>query len=101
MSSDNAVISYVDDTDDDLMVARYNGTGWDIEMIDSGGRIANETSLVIDGNDVAHISYHDSQNQALMYASADITQVGVIPEVSSLIMILISFFPVLLQRKRC
>lgn len=67
--SGNAVISYRALTigDPEIRLARQNGGTWDIATVDDGaGVIANHTSLAIDGGDLAHMSYFDSDAPGTM-----------------------------------
>jgi len=54
---------------DDLKYARWNGSAWDIQTVDSIGDVGYATSLALDANDYPHISYHDFSNGDLKYAS--------------------------------
>ncbi|HEC80650.1 MAG TPA: T9SS type A sorting domain-containing protein [Firmicutes bacterium] len=51
-------ISYYDSTNYDLKYAKWTGSGWDIETVDSGGSAG--TSIALDSNDYPHISYNGS-----------------------------------------
>jgi len=69
----NPVISYLDDTNGDLKVARCNdpacaGGGETITAVDTAGNVGTDTSIAIgtDGNPV--ISYRDTTNSDLKVA---------------------------------
>ena len=51
-----------------LRYAKYNGTGWEIETVDSSDIDARDVSLKIDSNGYAHISYFDNYYYDLKYA---------------------------------
>ncbi len=56
---------------DDLKYAFHNGTGWEVETVDTGGtfgRVGEYTSLKIDSTGHPHISYFDMVNGDLKYA---------------------------------
>lgn len=56
---------------DDLKYAFHNGTGWEVETVDTGGtfgRVGEYTSLEIDSKGRPHISYFDMVNGDLKYA---------------------------------
>ena len=56
----NPAISYYDRTNEDLKYAKWNGTSWDIETVDSAGNVGYDTSLALDGAGNPAISYrHD------------------------------------------
>jgi hypothetical protein len=61
-------ISYYDATNGDLKFARWNGSAWEVSIIDSGGDVGLYTSLAIDSSGYSHISYYDATNQDLKYA---------------------------------
>jgi hypothetical protein len=60
-------ISYSDRTNWDVKYAAFNGSTWDISIVDSTG--CYDTSIALDANGYAHISYGDSDNTALKYAA--------------------------------
>jgi hypothetical protein len=78
-SSNDLHISYYDDTLDDLKYATNSGvtpgtgscvnTGWDCEIVDSTGNVGMYTSIARDTSDNLHISYFDSTNADLKYAT--------------------------------
>jgi len=53
---------------DDLKYARFDGSSWDIERVDTPNDVGLFNSIVIDANDHPHISYYDQTNTALKYA---------------------------------
>jgi hypothetical protein len=46
----------------------FNGSSWEIEVVDSVGSVGLFTSIALDTNDHAHISYYDNANEDLKYA---------------------------------
>ncbi len=52
-------ISYLDSANDDLKYAFYDGTDWNIEIIDGFGYSGQFNSISLDSNDRPHISYCD------------------------------------------
>ena len=71
-SSGNPHISYWDFgknfTNEDLKVASYDSTGWNIQTVDSVGEVGKFSSLDLDKEGNTHISYYDSGNGDLKYA---------------------------------
>ena len=67
-SMDSPRIAYYDDGARSLKYARWNGTVWNIETVDSGEDIGRYASLALDKGDNPHIAYFDSTNYKLMYA---------------------------------
>jgi hypothetical protein len=66
-SNDFPHISYfVDDPDYDLKYAKWTGTKWIIDTVDSEGSVGGLSSIIIDSNDRPHIAY--SGNWNLKYA---------------------------------
>jgi hypothetical protein len=61
-------ISYYDAGNGDLKYARWNGSTWEISVVDGTGDVGLYTSLAVDGSGYAHISYYDASNQDLKYA---------------------------------
>jgi hypothetical protein len=68
-SNNNPHISYYDSTNGDLRYARWTGSSWSIETVDSTGNVGTSTSLALDSNDKPHISYQDYTNFNLKYAA--------------------------------
>lgn len=69
-SNDYPAISYYDETNDDLKFARFDGTSWNINVIDSTGSVGKHTSLsyLAMQGDVPLISYYDETNGDLKVA---------------------------------
>ena len=55
-------------TNYDLKYAYYDGT-WHIGTVDSNGDVGAYNSLALDSSNIPHISYYDSTNNALKYAT--------------------------------
>jgi len=55
----------------DLWMAKYNGSDWSSDMIDSGGTVGTFSSIAIDPAGLPHISYYDHMNGDLKYASIE------------------------------
>jgi len=71
-SSDRPHISYYDETNGDLKYARWDGSNWQIEVVDGTGTdVGMHTSIAIDSNDNPHITYSDETNGDLKYARFD------------------------------
>jgi hypothetical protein len=73
-SSGNPHISYCLDSDyyeDDLQYAAWNGSSWDIQVVDSGygDAVGVNSSLALDSSGNPHISYYDYTNKDLKYAA--------------------------------
>ena len=73
-SNDALHISYYDDTYDDLKYATCSSgcttaSNWDKVSVDTTGIVGRFTSIAIDSNDDVHISYTDSTNANLKYAT--------------------------------
>ena len=68
-SKDLPHISYAAKIGDNyhLKYAKWNGSDWEIEAIDSVGDSTVRTSLALDSNDQPHISYYDPSNGDLKY----------------------------------
>lgn len=74
-------ISYFDDTNENLKHAtNFNSTQipptWMIMTVDSLGAVGEYSSIAFDSEDRAHISYHDSTNSDLKYATSEGPQGG-------------------------
>jgi hypothetical protein len=65
-SSNRPQIAYRSTSPDQLKFARWNGTGWKIEIVDDLPVL--DPSLVIDDYDVPFISYYDVDSANLKYA---------------------------------
>ena len=75
-SNDVVHISYHDTTNGDLKYATCSSSctspsqnNWDKVYVDSVGDVGEYSSIAIDSNDVVHISYHDTTNPNLKYAT--------------------------------
>jgi hypothetical protein len=66
-TSGNPHISYYDETNKNLKYARWTGSKWQIETVDSKGN-GEYTSLTLDSSNNPHISYYNSTNNNLKYA---------------------------------
>lgn len=69
-------ISYFDDTNENLKHATnintgQNGSNWMIMTVDSSGAVGEYSSIAFDSEDRVHISYHDSSNSDLKYATSE------------------------------
>lgn len=68
---DQPAIVYYDIANQDLKQARWDGSAWQKEVVDSGGDVGEGLSLVLDSNDRSKIAYYDATNQDLKYADWD------------------------------
>jgi hypothetical protein len=59
-------------TKDDLKYARWTGSAWSIETVDSDGSVGGYASIALDSGNLPHISYHDNTNDDLKYAYGDL-----------------------------
>lgn len=59
---------YQDPLDGDLKYARWVGSNWSIETVDSDGNVGLDNSIALDSNDHPHIAYFDDANDDLKYA---------------------------------
>ncbi|WP_406661465.1 PEGA domain-containing protein [Methanolobus sp. ZRKC3] len=66
-SSDNPHISYYDNGD--MKYAKWTGSTWIKEIVDSKGDVGKYTSLALDSSDNPHISYYDRTEGNLKYAA--------------------------------
>ena len=72
-SHDLPHMSYYDEVlsdpiDGNLKYARWVGSNWSIETVDSDGNAGAHNSLALDSNDHPHIAYFDNTNADLKYA---------------------------------
>ncbi|MCK5292432.1 MAG: hypothetical protein KAR39_10510 [Thermoplasmata archaeon] len=72
-SHDLPHISYCDEVlsdphDADLKYARWVGSNWSIETVDSDGNVGLDNSIALDSHDYPHIAYFDDTNDDLKYA---------------------------------
>lgn len=56
-SSGKAFIAYWNLTPDDLQLAVFDGSTWDVQTVDGWHDVGESPSLALDGNGYAHISY--------------------------------------------
>jgi hypothetical protein len=73
-SNDAVHISYYDGTNDDLKYATCasscsSASSWTTTSVDTTGNVGIWTSIAIDSNDAVHISYYDTTNKDLKYAT--------------------------------
>ncbi|MBD3237787.1 MAG: T9SS type A sorting domain-containing protein [Candidatus Eisenbacteria bacterium] len=73
-SSDYPHIAYYDNTNSDLRYARWDGSEWQIEVVDAAGAVGLWLSMAVDGHDRPHISYCDYDLYNLKYAYFDGSQ---------------------------
>jgi hypothetical protein len=67
-TSGNPHISYYTATNSDLKYAKWTGSSWSIQTVDSAGTVGLYTSIVLNTNGNPHISYYDYTNGDLKYA---------------------------------
>jgi hypothetical protein len=58
-------------TNQALKVARYGAGAWTTETVDDSVDVSSRTSIGVDGDGVLHVTYYDSTNQVLRYATSD------------------------------
>lgn len=51
-----------------LKYAKWDGTSWKIQTVDSTGDVGYTTSIILDSNNNPHISYYDNTNHNIKYA---------------------------------
>jgi len=61
-------ISYYDNTNDNLKVATFNGSSWDIQVVAETGDQGRYTSYVIDSDNKPNLIYYDATLGKLKYA---------------------------------
>jgi hypothetical protein len=61
-------ISYYDVDNGNLKYARWNGSSWEIQTVDSEGDVGMWTSIALDAKDYPHISYYDRGKRSLKHA---------------------------------
>jgi len=64
-------ISYYDYSNADLKYAFWDGSTWNVEIVDSEGNVGRYSSIALDSNNYPHISYYDYENKCLKYAFWD------------------------------
>jgi hypothetical protein len=74
-SNDDPHISYFDRNyyypgfgGNDLKYAKWDGSAWSTQTVDSAGDVGLDTSIALDINDESHISYSDPDDRELKYA---------------------------------
>jgi hypothetical protein len=67
LSDGRPCIAYYDATDGDLKYARWTGSTWQVETVESAGNVGGTPSLCLDADGHPHISYHDDDSGALKY----------------------------------
>jgi len=67
-------VSYYDPGNTALKYAHWDGSEWQIEIVDNNGDVGKYTSLDLDANNFPHISYYDESNRNLKYAYWDGSQ---------------------------
>ncbi|MDD5492492.1 MAG: Ig-like domain-containing protein [bacterium] len=67
-SSNNPHIAFYDGGSGDLKYAKWTGSAWSIETVDSNSYVGYNPSLALDSSNNPHISYYDSTNSDLKYA---------------------------------
>ncbi|MEZ4647332.1 MAG: hypothetical protein R3E97_00860 [Candidatus Eisenbacteria bacterium] len=68
-SANSPRIAYQDAVHEDLRFASWNGTDWDIELVDTGTSTGFFASLALDGSGDPHIAYYDAMSDDILYAS--------------------------------
>ena len=64
-------ISYHDYSNADLKYAFWDGSIWNVYIVDSEGDLGRYSSIALDSNNFPHISYYDFENGCLKYAFWD------------------------------
>jgi hypothetical protein len=77
-SNGNPHIAYRDPEFNDLKYAKWNGTQWNIELVDSQGKCGYSPILVLDSSGNPHIIYQDNTNYILKYAKWSGTQWNIV-----------------------
>jgi hypothetical protein len=71
-SSNNPHISYqanfYDYTNSALKYAKWTGSAWSVQTVDSTGSVGSYNSIALDSSNNPHISYYDGTNANLKYA---------------------------------
>jgi hypothetical protein len=71
-------ISFYRSTYSELKYARWNGTAWNIEVVEAYGLTGHHTSISLDADDNPHISYFNFGNDAIKYATK--AELGPLPQ---------------------
>lgn len=62
-------ISYYDADNGDLKYARWNGSGWEIVVVDGASAdVGSYSAIALDADDRAHFAYHSTTSTSLNYA---------------------------------
>ena len=69
--NDRPHIAYYDYRNKDLRYARWDGSQWITQTVDSNGDVGGYASMALDSKDHPHISYYDATNKDLKYAYWD------------------------------
>jgi outer membrane protein assembly factor BamB len=67
-SNDQPHIAYHDWINRDLKYAKWTGSSWDTEIVDSSGLAGMYPSIALDSNDKPSISYYEGDNNILRHA---------------------------------
>jgi hypothetical protein len=67
-SSGNPYIVYYDADNEDLKMAKWSGSVWEIETVDFTGDVGIYCSMDMDQNDAPHVVYRDVTNGMMKYA---------------------------------
>ena len=78
-SADSPHIGYRENYAYDLKYARWTGSAWDIQTVDSTGYVGVSPSLALDSAGNPHISYYDNTNDDLKYAFGTMPVFGYLP----------------------
>lgn len=62
-------ISYYDADNRDLKYARWTGSGWDIDRVDSTGTVGKYSSIALDSDNDPYIAYYNDTIDGLRFAS--------------------------------
>ncbi len=66
-------IAFYDQTNRDLILAKWVGDKWVYESVDTVGDVGKYVSLAIDSAGYPHMSYYDATNSELRYATWNLT----------------------------
>jgi hypothetical protein len=62
------VVAYFESTNGDLMLARRDGSTWEISAVDHVGDVGRYVSLEVGRDELIHLAYYDASRGALRYA---------------------------------